>query len=58
MSDNLLMHGLVLKGENALQLAYNLTNRRSVNIDFSMENEFSEKYYNQLTTVFYTLLNE
>lgn len=58
MSDDLLMHGLVLKGGNALQLAYDLTNRGSVDIDFSMENEFSEKDFNRLTNVFHTLLNE
>ena len=57
MSDDLLMHGLVLKGGNALQLAYDLTNRGSVDIDFSMENEFSEKDFNRLTNVFHTLLN-
>ncbi|WP_108821228.1 nucleotidyl transferase AbiEii/AbiGii toxin family protein [Dysgonomonas sp. Marseille-P4361] len=58
MSDDLLMHGLVLKGGNALQLAYDLTNRGSVDIDFSMENEFSANDFNRLTNVFCSLLNE
>lgn len=37
MKDDLLMQGLVLKGGNALQLAYDITNRGSIDIDFSME---------------------
>lgn len=48
MADDLLMSGLVLKGGNALHLAYDITNRGSVDIDFSMKNEFSEKDFKRL----------
>lgn len=58
MSDDILMQGLVLKGGNALQLAYDITSRGSIDIDFSMENEFSEKDFNRLTNSFGYLLNE
>ena len=42
VSDNVLMGTLVLKGGNALDLAYDITNRGSIDIDFSMEKDFSE----------------
>lgn len=58
MADDLLMKGLVLKGGNALQLAYDITSRGSIDIDFSMENEFSEKDFNRLSNTFNELLNE
>lgn len=57
MSDDILMQGLVLKGGNALQLAYDLTNRGSIDIDFSIENEFSEKDFFRLENQFDYLLN-
>ena len=44
MSDDILMQGLVLKGGNALQLAYDITSRGSIDIDFSMEREFPGLY--------------
>lgn len=58
MSDDILMQGLVLKGGNALQLAYDITNRGSIDIDFSMEHEFPEKDFTRLTRVFGELLND
>ncbi|OJV81798.1 MAG: hypothetical protein BGO34_08400 [Bacteroidia bacterium 44-10] len=58
MADDLLMSGLVLKGANALHLAYDITNRGSVDIDFSMENEFLEKDFKRLKNIFSNLLNE
>lgn len=58
MKDDLLMQGLVLKGGNALQLAYDITNRGSIDIDFSMENEFNDKDFGRLTRVFNGYLNE
>ncbi|WP_175631616.1 nucleotidyl transferase AbiEii/AbiGii toxin family protein [Bacteroides acidifaciens] len=57
MADDILMQGLVLKGGNALQLAYDIINRGSIDIDFSMEREFSEKDFDRLTRVFGELLN-
>ena len=58
MKDDLLMQGLVLKGGNALQLAYDITNRGSIDIDFSMENEFKDKDFERLSRVFSEYLNE
>lgn len=58
MRDDLLMQGLVLKGGNALQLAYDITNRGSIDIDFSMENEFKEHDFERLSRVFGEYLNE
>ena len=43
MSDETLMHSLVLKGGNALHLVYEITNRGSIDIDFSVEREFTEQ---------------
>lgn len=57
MADDILMQGLVLKGGNALQLAYDITNRGSIDIDFSMEKEFSEQDFSRLTREFGRLLN-
>lgn len=58
MSDDILMQGLVLKGGNALQLAYDITDRGSIDIDFSMENDFSLKDYERLNRVISTLLTK
>ena len=58
MKDDLLMQGLVLKGGNALQLAYDITNRGSIDIDFSMENEFKDKDFKRLSRVFSKYLND
>lgn len=58
MDDEILIHALVLKGGNALQLAYDITNRGSIDIDFSMENEFSEKEFKQLSSIFHNNLSE
>ena len=58
MKDDLLMQGLVLKGGNALQLAYDITNRGSIDIDFSMENEFKDKDFERLERVFDEYLND
>ena len=52
MKDELLMQGLVLKGGNALQLAYDITNRGSIDIDFSMEKEFKDKDFERLSNIF------
>lgn len=57
MADDILMQGLVLKGGNALQLAYDITSRGSIDIDFSLEREFSVKDFKRLTQVLSELLN-
>lgn len=41
VADDLLMGILVLKGGNALDLAYDISNRGSIDIDFSMEKDFT-----------------
>lgn len=41
-SDDELMDILVLKGGNALELAYNLNSRASIDIDVSMEKDFAD----------------
>lgn len=40
LSDDILVGILVLKGGNALELVYEITNRGSIDIDFSMEGDF------------------
>jgi predicted nucleotidyltransferase component of viral defense system len=40
-SDDELMERLVLKGGNALDLVYGISTRASVDLDFSLDGEFS-----------------
>lgn len=40
VNDEKLMNQLVLKGGSALQLAYNISNRASIDLDFSIANDF------------------
>jgi len=42
MSDEELYNRLVLKGGNALQIVHQIINRSSLDIDFSMEGDFTE----------------
>ena len=42
LSDELLMALLVLKGGNAIDIAYDLSDRGSIDIDFSMDRDFTE----------------
>ena len=48
MSDETLMHSLVLKGGNALHLVYEIINRGSIDIDFSVEREFTEDEFKKM----------
>lgn len=41
-SDDTLMHQLVLKGGNALRLAYGIGSRASLDFDFSLANDFED----------------
>jgi len=41
-SDNYFLDNLVLKGGNAIDIAYNIGARSSVDLDFSIENDFPE----------------
>ena len=43
LNDEILMALLVLKGGNAIDLLYDLSNRGSIDIDFSLEKDFTEK---------------
>lgn len=57
MSDDLLMGILVLKGGNALDLAYELSNRGSIDIDFSMDTDFSTEEKERIGRQMDSLLN-
>ncbi|KAA2221412.1 MULTISPECIES: nucleotidyl transferase AbiEii/AbiGii toxin family protein [Chryseobacterium] len=57
MSEEFLMHSLVLKGGNALQLAYEITNRGSIDIDFSVEREFTEEEIKKMPIVLDMILD-
>jgi predicted nucleotidyltransferase component of viral defense system len=58
MSDEKLMYGLVLKGGNALQSVYKITDRASLDIDFSIDGDFTEFEFNRINGILYVLLNE
>lgn len=57
VSDEKLMYGLVLKGGNALQLAYNITDRASLDIDFSIAGDFTPDEVERLERILLGLLN-
>lgn len=44
VSDDNLMETLVLKGGNAMTLAYGISTRSSLDLDFSMESDFKEEF--------------
>lgn len=44
VSDDNLMETLVLKGGNAMTLAYGISTRSSLDLDFSMESDFEEEF--------------
>ena len=58
MSDETLMHSLVLKGGNALHLVYEITNRGSIDIDFSKEREFTPYELQKLPVWLKYILNQ
>lgn len=58
MHDEKLMYGLALKGGNALQLVYDITDRASMDIDFSIEGDFSELDFQRINGTLDALLNE
>ncbi len=57
VSDEKLMYGLVLKGGNALQLAYNITDRASMDIDFSIDGDFTKNDFLHLDRTLHSLLS-
>lgn len=56
VADDLLMGILVLKGGNALGLAYDITDRGSIDIDFSMEADFTDAERQRLLNQIHFLL--
>ena len=48
MQDEKLMYDLVLKGGNALQLVYDITDRASMDFDFSIEGDFSKSEFERI----------
>ncbi|QFG54496.1 nucleotidyl transferase AbiEii/AbiGii toxin family protein [Chryseobacterium sp.] len=58
MSDETLMHSLVLKGGNALHLVYDITNRGSIDIDFSVEREFTAEEFEKMPVWMNYILNK
>lgn len=57
VSDDMLMGILVLKGGNALNIAYDITNRGSIDIDFSIEKDFNEAERERISKQSKNLLN-
>ena len=57
-SDNDLMDSLVLKGGNALDIVYNMAQRSSLDLDFSMPSEFKAEQIPDITTRIRRLLWE
>ena len=49
VSDEKLMYGLVLKGGNALELAYKITDRASKDVDFSISGDFTKEEYKRIS---------
>ena len=49
VSDEGLMYGLVLKGGNALELAYQITDRASKDVDFSISGDFTKEEYERIS---------
>lgn len=58
MRDELLMYSLILKGGNALQLVYEITDRASMDIDFSMNEDFSEDEVKRIKSTIEVYLQE
>lgn len=48
VGDEELMYGLVLKGGNALELAYKITDRASKDVDFSISGDFTNEEYKRI----------
>ncbi|MFZ4680834.1 MAG: nucleotidyl transferase AbiEii/AbiGii toxin family protein, partial [Flavobacterium sp.] len=57
MSNETLMYGLVLKGGNALQVVYDITERASLDIDFSIKGDFTKEEFKFLESNLYSILN-
>ncbi|MBA4745247.1 MAG: nucleotidyl transferase AbiEii/AbiGii toxin family protein [Muricauda sp.] len=58
VSDEELMYGLVLKGGNALELAYKITDRASKDVDFSISGDFTNEEYKRINDKMHGLLTQ
>lgn len=58
VSDEELMYGLVLKGGNALELAYKITDRASKDVDFSISGDFTNEEYKRINGKMQGLLTQ
>jgi len=58
VADDILMGIFVLKGGNALDLAYDISNRGSIDIDFSMEKDFTTEERSRLQSKITYLLEK
>lgn len=58
VADEILLSLLVLKGGNALDLVYEISNRGSIDIDFSIQNDFSEEEKMRIKNQIEGLLND
>jgi Nucleotidyl transferase AbiEii toxin, Type IV TA system len=58
VSNDELLERLVLKGGNAIDLIYNVSERASIDIDFSMESEFDKKEIERIREIIDTELKE
>jgi predicted nucleotidyltransferase component of viral defense system len=58
VSDDLLMGILVLKGGNALNIAYEISSRGSIDIDFSIEKDFTEAEIDRIRNQIEFILNQ
>lgn len=58
VADEHLMSILVLKGGNAIDIAYNISNRGSIDIDFSMANDFTDEEKKRMARQVSSLLDK
>ncbi|WGQ10827.1 nucleotidyl transferase AbiEii/AbiGii toxin family protein [Pedobacter gandavensis] len=58
VADEVLMGMLVLKGGNAIDIAYDMSSRGSIDVDFSMEKDFSEQGLERIRSQMSELLNQ
>lgn len=58
VSDDILMDKLVLKGGNAINLIYNLSNRASIDLDYAMKGDFTSEELTNIEKRISTSLNK
>ncbi len=58
MSNDLLFDTLILKGGNALELIYEITDRASTDIDFSLRDDYNSCQIEEIKSIIPELLNQ